>query len=104
SGALTADRRQTLEALADQALAARKGDAREVLTSMGAATAAIETLVSHLGAAASGKPSQPAGAVEVPLERRGPPRLVPTCSIRQPPAAASTRRSCGLRSALESVW
>jgi len=71
SGALNMERRRALEALAEQALAARNGDARAVLTSMGAATAAIETLVSSVPAAAPRNDGQPGADVDVPLERPG---------------------------------
>jgi serine/threonine protein kinase len=71
SGALNLERRKVLEAVAEQALAARNGDARAVLTSMGAANGVIETLVSSIGAATRGNNGQPAASVAVPLERPG---------------------------------
>src|SRR5262249_33358025 len=43
AGALTKARRELLEALADEALAARKGDAAEVLTSLGGSAAVDRT-------------------------------------------------------------
>ena len=51
NGRLSLERRKMLEALAEQALVARGGDARAVLTSLGAAPAVIETLVSAVAAA-----------------------------------------------------
>jgi serine/threonine protein kinase len=71
TGALNAERRKVLEALAEQALAARNGDARAVLTSMEAAATAIETLVSSAGAARAGSDGQAAAGVEIPWERPG---------------------------------
>jgi tRNA A-37 threonylcarbamoyl transferase component Bud32/WD40 repeat protein len=71
SGALNVECRKALEVLTEQALAARNGDARAALTSMGAATAAIETLVSSVPAAAPRNDGQPGASVDVPLERPG---------------------------------
>ena len=71
SGALNMERRKLLEALLEQALAVRNGDARAVLTSMGAATGAIETLVSSVAAATPRNDGQPRAEIAVPLERPG---------------------------------
>ncbi|HET6984518.1 MAG TPA: serine/threonine-protein kinase, partial [Myxococcaceae bacterium] len=71
SGALNTERRKLLEALVEQALAARNGDARAVLTSMGAARGAIETLISSAGATNRSNDGQPDAKVAVPLERPG---------------------------------
>jgi len=71
SGALNMERRKLLEALVEQALAARNGDARAVLTSMGAATGVIETLVSSVTAATRRNDGQPDAGIAVPLERPG---------------------------------
>ncbi len=51
TGALSLERRKLLEALIEQALAAKKGDARAVATSLGGAPALFETLVSATGGA-----------------------------------------------------
>ena len=69
SGALNEERRKTLEALAEQALAARNGDVHAVATSMGGG-ALLETLVSQLNGSVSAEPTHPTGT-EVPLERPG---------------------------------
>ena len=71
NGILSRERRKTLETLAEQALAARNGDAAAVLTSLGAAPAVIETLISGLGAAQDLSPLHPETAAEIPLERPG---------------------------------
>jgi eukaryotic-like serine/threonine-protein kinase len=71
SGALNVDRRKALEALAEQILAARNGDARAVLTSMGAATGVIETLVSSVGATNPRNDIPLDTSIAVPLERPG---------------------------------
>jgi serine/threonine protein kinase/WD40 repeat protein len=71
NGVLSSERRKTLEALADQALAARNGDAHAVLTSLGAAPELIETLVSAVAVEGNGAGGQPAAAPAVPLERPG---------------------------------
>jgi serine/threonine protein kinase/WD40 repeat protein len=71
SGALNLECRKALEVLTEQALVTRNGDARAVLTSMGAATGAIETLVSSVGAATRGNDGQPGAGLAVPLERPG---------------------------------
>jgi serine/threonine protein kinase len=71
SGALNKARRKALEALAEEVLTARNGDARAVLTSMGAATGVVETLVSSVVAATGGNDGEPRTGVDVPLERRG---------------------------------
>ena len=71
SGALNVERRRVLEELTEQALAARNGDARAVLTSMGATARAVETLVSSVPGATGGEDGQPDAAVAIPLERPG---------------------------------
>ena len=71
TGALNAERRKALEALAEQALAARNGDARAVLTTIGAASGAIETLVSAVAAGGNGVESEARAAAPIPLERPG---------------------------------
>jgi serine/threonine protein kinase/WD40 repeat protein len=71
SGALNIQCRKALDMLVEQALAARNGDARAVLTSMGGARGAIETLVSSVTAATRGNDGQPDASVGVPLERPG---------------------------------
>ena len=69
SGALSGERRKTLEALAEQALAARNGDVHAVATALGGA-ALLETLVSQLNGSESAHTPDPV-ATEVPLERPG---------------------------------
>jgi len=71
SGVLNMERRKLLETLVEQTLAARNGDARAVLTSMGGATGVIETLVSSVAAATPRNDGQPGAGVDVPLERPG---------------------------------
>jgi tRNA A-37 threonylcarbamoyl transferase component Bud32/WD40 repeat protein len=71
SGTLSAERRRILEAMVEQALVARNGDAHAVLTSLGAAPAVIETLVSAVGAMQGGATGQPGVCSAVPLERPG---------------------------------
>src|SRR5262249_5762389 len=69
SGVLNSERRKMLEALAEQALVARKGDVRAVARSLGGA-ALLETLVTQLNGTASTDTPHAAGA-DVPLERPG---------------------------------
>jgi eukaryotic-like serine/threonine-protein kinase len=71
SGALDPENRKLLETLAERALAARNGDARAVLTSMGAATGAVETLVSSFAAATRVDDGQPDVDRAIPLELPG---------------------------------
>jgi tRNA A-37 threonylcarbamoyl transferase component Bud32 len=71
SGALDQENRKLLEPLVEKALAARNGDARAVLISMGAATGIIETLVSSVAAATRGNDGQPEIDIGVPLEIPG---------------------------------
>src|SRR5262249_18812825 len=69
TGALNVERRKMIESLAEQALAAQKGDARAVASAVGGA-AFLETLVSAVGATAVVRPTHGNGA-DVPLERPG---------------------------------
>jgi tRNA A-37 threonylcarbamoyl transferase component Bud32 len=69
-GTLSVERRKILEAMVDQALAARKGDAHAVLESLGAAPEVIHTLVSVVGTSRmDGQSAAP--VVDIPLERPG---------------------------------
>jgi tRNA A-37 threonylcarbamoyl transferase component Bud32/WD40 repeat protein len=70
AGALSVERRKILEALAEQALAARNGDAHAVLTALGEAPAVIETLASETGPVQE-PPSASSPSREIPLERPG---------------------------------
>src|SRR5262249_22169119 len=70
AGTLSVERRKLLEAMVDQALAARKGDAQAGLDCLGAAPAVIQTLVS-VGTEARGNGQSAASMVDVPLERPG---------------------------------
>jgi eukaryotic-like serine/threonine-protein kinase len=70
TGALSLERRKILEALAEQALAARNGDAHAVLTALGATPAVIETLVSEMSSV-QGAPGPSGTGTEIPLERPG---------------------------------
>jgi tRNA A-37 threonylcarbamoyl transferase component Bud32 len=71
AGALTPARRQMLEALADEAVVARQGNARDVLASLGGGAAVSRTF----GSAASPTSPVPAATVDdnrtVPAEREG---------------------------------
>ena len=70
AGKLSAGRRKVLEAMVEQTLAARNGDAHAVLESICASPAAFQTLVSGLGD--SGTEGEPAAnLVDIPLERPG---------------------------------
>jgi len=69
SGALSAERRRVIEALADQAVAARKG-ARAVAASLGAEVL-LDTLSSVDGPITPAVATLPAVTPEVPLERPG---------------------------------
>ncbi|HET6984060.1 MAG TPA: serine/threonine-protein kinase, partial [Myxococcaceae bacterium] len=71
SGALNMERRKVLEALVEQALAARNGNARAVLASMGAARGAIETLISSAGNTTCTSDGEALSGIAVPLERPG---------------------------------
>ena len=68
-GGLSTERRELLEALVQQALAARHGDAHALVTSLGGAPALFATLVSAAGGPATSG-NAPALA-EIPLERPG---------------------------------
>jgi tRNA A-37 threonylcarbamoyl transferase component Bud32 len=70
TGALTEERRKLLEALVDQVLTARNGDAHAVLTSLGDTPEVIQTLVSAVGAPAAGTDSL-TSSPQIPLERPG---------------------------------
>jgi len=70
TGTLTAEHRKILEALAEAALKARKGDARAVAASLGGAEL-LETLESAAGAVAPRTEVTRTEATEVPLERPG---------------------------------
>jgi tRNA A-37 threonylcarbamoyl transferase component Bud32 len=70
TGTLNAERRKLLEAMLEQALAARRGDPQAVLESMGATPALLQTLVTSTGAPRADRPSAPT-ATEIPLERPG---------------------------------
>ncbi|HZW88528.1 MAG TPA: serine/threonine-protein kinase, partial [Myxococcaceae bacterium] len=70
SGTISVERRKILEAMLEQALAARKGNARAVLQSLGAAPAVIETLAST-GAGPRKDGQSAATMTEIPLERPG---------------------------------
>jgi tRNA A-37 threonylcarbamoyl transferase component Bud32/WD40 repeat protein len=70
TGALSVERRKILEALADQALAARNGDAHAVLTALGETPAVIETLVSE-ASSLQATPGPSTTGTEIPLERPG---------------------------------
>jgi hypothetical protein len=70
TGALSAERRKILEALAEQALAARNGDAHAVLTALGESPTVIETLVSEMSSVQEA-PSPSSTGREIPLERPG---------------------------------
>ena len=74
-GALSAERRRIVEALADEAIRARSGDARAVAASLGAAGKLLETLASGtppMAPAPSSATGLPRGGqAEVPLERAG---------------------------------
>ncbi|HET9158916.1 MAG TPA: serine/threonine-protein kinase, partial [Myxococcaceae bacterium] len=70
TGTLSVERRKILEAMVDQALAARKGDARAVVESLSATSAVLETLAGAADASRSN--GEPAATVaEIPLERPG---------------------------------
>ena len=69
TGLLDGERRRALEALADQALAARNGDVHAAATALGGAEL-LETLVSALGAT-SGAAAPRETTPEIPLERPG---------------------------------
>jgi len=70
TGALSAERRKILEALAEQALAARNGDAHAVITALGESPTVIETLVSEMSSVQEA-PSPSSTGREIPLERPG---------------------------------
>ena len=70
SGTLSAERRKLLEAMLEQALAARQGDPQAVLESLGATPEVLQTLVTSAGAARTDGPSA-ATAADIPLERPG---------------------------------
>src|SRR6516225_9113064 len=71
TGALSAERRRLLEGLLEQALAARNGDTRAVLTGLGAAPTVLDTLASITDPARAAPSTPPATGPEVPLERPG---------------------------------
>jgi serine/threonine protein kinase/WD40 repeat protein len=70
TGALSVERRRMLEAVAEQALAARNGDAQAVLTALGETPAIIETLVSEMRSLQAA-PGPSSTGPEIPLERPG---------------------------------
>src|SRR5215470_12384376 len=70
TGTLSIERRRILEALLEQTMAARRGDARAVLESLGATPEVLQTLASNVASPpADGQPSSP--VTDIPLERRG---------------------------------
>ena len=70
TGRLSVERRKILEAMVEQALAARKGDAQAVLESLGATPGILETLASVADAAPTdGHLAAP--PTEIPIERPG---------------------------------
>jgi serine/threonine protein kinase/WD40 repeat protein len=71
TGALSAERRRLLEGLLEQALAARNGDTRAVLTGLGAAPTVLDTLASTKDPTPAAPSTAPATGPEVPLERPG---------------------------------
>jgi serine/threonine protein kinase len=71
TGALSPERRKLLESLLEQTLAARDGDARAVLTGLGAAPTVLETLSSTTDPARTPSSNSAPAGPEVPLERPG---------------------------------
>ena len=70
NGTLSVERRKILEALVEQTMAARRGDAGAVLESLGATPEVLQTLASSvLPQPTDGQPPPP--AIDVPLERPG---------------------------------
>src|SRR5215475_4258653 len=70
TGTISVERRRILEALVEHALAARKGDPRAVLESLGATPEVLQTLASSvLPPPADGQPPTP--AIDIPIERPG---------------------------------
>jgi tRNA A-37 threonylcarbamoyl transferase component Bud32 len=71
TGALNVERRKILEALAEQALAARNGDAHAVLDALGAARTLVDTLATATSPGQVSGTTSPDPASAIPLERPG---------------------------------
>jgi serine/threonine protein kinase/WD40 repeat protein len=70
AGTLSIERRKILEALVEQTMAARRGDARAVLESLGATPEVLQTLTSAVAPPPTdGRP--PAPVPDIPIERPG---------------------------------